>query len=62
MIMSKRIFAASVALLAVSACVIGADQKAEKKHEFKAVCPVSGKPAVETTAVEYKGDKIDKKN
>ncbi len=56
--MSKRIFAASVALLAVSACVIGADQKAEKKHEFKAVCPVSGKPAVETTAVEYKGAKV----
>jgi len=56
--MSKKIIVASVALLAVSVGLVAAEKKAEKKHEFKAVCPVSGKPAVESTAVEYKGAKV----
>ena len=56
--MSKKIFVASVALLAVSVGLMAAEKTAEKKHEFKAVCPVSGKPAVESTAVEYKGAKV----
>ena len=56
--MSKKIVAVSFALSALSFCLVAAEQKAEKKHEFKAVCPVSGKPAVESTAVAYKGAKV----
>jgi len=51
--MLKKMFAASVALLVVSAGLIGAEKK-----EFKAKCPVSGQAASESTSVEYKGGKI----
>lgn len=52
--MSKKLFVASVAILAISVSLVAA----EKKAKFKANCPVSGKPAVESTAVEYKGAKV----
>lgn len=52
--MSKKIFVASVALLVISVSLVAA----EKTAKFKANCPVSGKPAVESTAVEYKGAKV----
>lgn len=44
----------AVALLAIG--VIAAEEKKEEK--FAAKCPVSGKDAVETACVEYKGAKL----
>jgi YHS domain-containing protein len=52
--MSKKMIIASLALLVVSVGLIAA----EKKAEFKASCPVSGKAASESTCVEYKGAKV----
>ena len=52
--MSKKIVAASVAFLVISAAMVAAD----KKDEFKANCPVSGKAASESTCVDYKGAKV----
>jgi hypothetical protein len=52
--MTKNILAASLVVLLVSAAVIAA----EKKAEFKATCPVSGKAASESTCVEYKDAKV----
>jgi YHS domain-containing protein len=51
--MLKKMFAASVAVLIVSAGLIAAEKK-----EFKAKCPVSGRAASESTSVEYKGGKV----
>jgi hypothetical protein len=52
--MAKKIIVASVALLVISVGLVAA----EKKAEFKATCPVSGKAASESTCVEYKGAKV----
>lgn len=52
--MLKNVLTASVALLVISVGLIAA----EKKAEFKATCPVSGKAATESTSVEYQGAKV----
>lgn len=52
--MSKKIIGASVAFLVISVALVAA----EKKAEFKASCPVSGKAASESTCVDYKGAKV----
>ena len=52
--MSKNLIITSVALFALSVCAYAADKKAE----FKATCPVSGKAAVESTSVDYKDAKV----
>jgi YHS domain-containing protein len=54
------------AVLSLSTLVLGAfalvasvnRAEEEKKEEFKATCPVSGKAAIEDSSVEYKGGKV----
>jgi YHS domain-containing protein len=43
------------ALLATAALVAAEDQE---EKEFKATCPVSGQPAKETSALDYRGKKV----
>lgn len=57
--MKARILLASVAaslLIAVGGLV--AAEKAGKEKEFKATCPVSSKPAIESSYVEENGKKV----
>lgn len=55
--MSKQLFFASLAAaVLLSFSVVRSDEAKEKK--FQPLCPVSGKKAVETASVEYKGAKV----
>jgi YHS domain-containing protein len=48
----------AVALAVTSTALLADDQAAEEQKEFKATCPVSGGPADEKNAVEYRGKKV----
>ncbi len=52
-------FSMAFALAAVAACFTLSLQAAdEKEGAFKPKCPVSGRPAIESEAVAYKGGKV----
>jgi YHS domain-containing protein len=52
--MRKTFLVASMTLLAAFAVAFAED----KKDEFKATCPVSGKPALKDKTADYKGGKV----
>jgi len=48
----------SIAAAVLLAACLAWTANAEKKEEFKAKCPISGKPAQKSAAVDYKGGKV----